>query len=192
MRNADLDFEDSTSSFTADEMTTFRREFEAQKLREHEQLQEVRRKEALGLMNTSEWDANSFEAETEQGRQEFEVFAKERDQKDRDRIESENAFAFMTANPRYKKTADNSNNIAAFLKEHDLPATTANLQRAYEALQPVLDLKPAPLAPPKVFTTAELYALPLTSGDDWSLDDNSLEGVIRDQAARNKQLGGGR
>jgi hypothetical protein len=189
--NNDLDFF-GDSDYTAEQLTTMRRELEQKRIAEHEQQQETRRKLALGLMTTDQWNPTEFEKETARQEQEFRAFAAQRDKAEHDRIEAENAFAFMTANPRYKKTADNSANIASYLKQNELQATTANLQRAYEALQPILDLKPAPLTPPKVFTTAELYAMPLTSGDDWSLEDTSLEGVIREQAARNKQLGGGR
>lgn len=188
-RNSDLD--DFGGQWTDEQMKQFQREFQKKKLEEHEQQKAARAREALGLLQSEEWNPKKFQEETDRQEAEWRKQKAEADKIERGKIEHANAVSLISQNPRYIPTPANYQNIKAYLAEHHLQPTPFALQAAYNHLQPILELKPEPAQPPtKVFSESELYKMPLERGDDWSLDDNplSLEQAIYNNANDLKKL----
>jgi hypothetical protein len=193
MKNSDL-YDSGPNTMTDKQFKQVQREFQKARMAEHE-AQEAAKRVARAEMalggNSDVFDNDAFDAQTAKELAEFNKFATKRDAAERSQIEYLNGQAFIQANPRYIANPTNSNNITAYLKQNGLTATPQNLQLAFESLTPILDLKPEVVRPPRVYTQAELMALPMEDTDPWGLDPNAqptFEQVCNENAQRNAQL----
>jgi hypothetical protein len=126
MSDLDDDFRSTTADFDGIDTADFRKMekayYKAAQER-HAAQEEINNKARAAMaMPRAEWNPLAYEKETDQQRQQFDAFAKDRDKKERDRVEAENALGFIAANPRYVPSPSNSQNIAAYLRQNELEA----------------------------------------------------------------------
>jgi hypothetical protein len=187
MKNKDLAYDVEFGGYTTEQHKELEKALQRQRLKAYEREQALRH--GAWRNEPQDIDVQDWDPETDPERIAFEAHRAKQEGTDRRRQEYLNAQSFMQSNPRYIPNPSNSNNLQAYLKKEGLTATPENLQKAFNEIAPILDLKPEVVQPPRIYSESEIRNMPLTPTNEWDDDGQiSLLEVCHEQARQNMSL----